>query len=181
MAISTYFDKDMLMLVIGIGTQKGHRTLVQDLDAALAKVEATLDDDSIYFRAIDLTGTWKKQDGEFDPWSEANMLEWTKVATSSDLRPVLKDWLGKTEKLLARHKARTFGTIWESEETQLGEVPATVCALADINFVPTYTSLLGQWDLDHRVMQEATVENICQRHGDNPYTSALASAWAPWA
>lgn len=82
--------------------------------------------------------------------------------------------------LIRENQDTQISCISEDDETQFGEVPATVLAAANKRYVPIYTDLLRVWDLDHAVRQFEVVEHLVEVHGKNAETDALTACVADW-
>jgi len=105
--------------------------------------------------------------GLFELWDYENEKFWKAVLENKELRPILRDVLrGVIE--TAKLGASTMTLYGESDEIHFGEPLFTALALTDIEFVPFYTDILRQWDVDHEVMQATTINAIFEKYGICP-------------
>lgn len=165
MTVESIYDEDALMLVLSIRSSCLTDETTADLNTALAIISDSLSDNSLYYRAVDLSGTWRAGEDEFNPWDAANVDAWVEVAGRPTSLTGLRSWLADLRKLLARHQSEKHTSIWEAEEVQLGEVPLSVLAIAHLEFVPIYADFLDVWDNMNAGQQSSVVTEIVQAHG----------------
>ena len=161
-AIRQQFAK-LLPLSVGRGDADGGK--IDDLNKSLEIISDSLADKSLFFRAIDLSGTWRLGAGDFDPWNSNNVAAWAKLAGQATALPDLRAWLEDLERLLARHIREMHDPMWEADEVLVGEVPLSILAVAHLEFVPIYTRFLDVWENANAPQQNSIVTEIVQAHG----------------
>jgi hypothetical protein len=164
---------DTLICCIKSGMFAGSGAIIKDLNAAVDVIMSSLDNDGLYFRAIDISGKWTLGQGDFDPWEGPSSDAWAKIVKKTGLHDQLWEWLDRIEPILAKYLAENFEGLHENEDAQLGEVPASLLALNSPRFVPMYTRLLSAWDLDHGVHQNLVCIGIVKAHGRTPEVEEL--------
>lgn len=165
MTVELFRDDNALTLVASIRNRGMPDETIADLHEALARITDSLDDESLYFRAIDLSGEWRPGNGDFDPWGSANVGAWARLAGQPQVLDRLRTWLADVETLLARHADEKHGSILESDEVLLGEVPASILAVMHLEFVPIYARFLDVWLDLNDAQKNSVVAEIVQSHG----------------
>lgn len=168
------YGRDTLVCSIPAGSIAGGASIIEDLDAAVDIIMSAGDRyDGFFYRAIDLSGTWTPEQGAFDPWGDPSIAAWTRILDEASLHDPLLEWLDRVERIAARYLEEKLEGLHESEESQLGEVPATLLALRSPGLVPIYTRFLKAWDLDHGVYHGLNCIDIVKKHGITPETEDL--------
>ncbi|MCJ2045411.1 hypothetical protein MKK58_12860 [Methylobacterium sp. J-078] len=155
----------MLSIVLSIRNSGTHVETIKDLHKALAKIASSLGKESLYYRAIDLSGTWRSGEEEFNPWAPPNISAWADLARHPETLNDLRAWLEDVERLLLRHLAEEDTSILEAEEVLLGEVPLSILAVMHLDFVPLYTRFLDVWQDQNGPQQGSIVQEIVEAHG----------------
>lgn len=156
---------DKYTLVLSIRNDRADNAEICDLDEALATISDSLEDKSLFFRALDLSGEWRSGSGDFDPWNSDNLRAWAILSSRSTALPGLHKWLGEVENLLRRHLAEKYTPIWESGEVLFGEIPLSILAVSNLEFVPVYTNFIDVWGDINTQRQYSIVAEIVQTHG----------------
>ncbi|MBY6155719.1 hypothetical protein KUV47_21055 [Vannielia litorea] len=176
MTVELIHDQDTCQLVFSIragGLLPGAKAAnsMSDLEAALPLIAEAVEQGDHYFYAIDASGKWRPEQGEFDPMGHApNVAAWGRLLKFPDLFARMEAWFGEVEKLLA---SRQGDGIFEHDEIHFAELPISTFALAHRHFVPAYTRIMAQWDMDHEVNQEEVIAGLVRRHGITPETEEL--------
>lgn len=153
-------------------TEAGLAGALDDLDTALDYLKADLSDDDdadfFGFRFIDRGAPFggdeeDDPDEAFDPWNESSLKFWSAVHAHPALRPRISQWIENLAQVL--ELAGEYDTVWEDEETQLGEPLVSLLAVIDRTFISGYVRLLERWDMDHEVNQEDAIDAIIAKHG----------------
>lgn len=180
MTLRPYTDTDSMTLIISVQNDGSVAQTTKDLNDALTLVRESLDDRDLYYCTIDVSGEWRPGDAELNPWEDPFRSAWQKLVDTPALRKPLAIWLGRVVALIKENQESQISCISEHDETQFGEVPASLLALADKRFVPVYTEFMKVWDLDHAVSQFDVVELLIEEHGKNSETNSLTAIVADW-
>lgn len=186
MSLQTTYVQDELKLLLSVTCSDISRPSViertfGDLDHALDQIEEKLDARDIFFYqiAIDIPGeppapgAYNPYEGldyylaRTNPWTSFAPKFWEAALKDVQLRQRAMVWLVRMEEVLLKAAAlrRPTESLWEDDETQLGEPIASHLALIDLSFVPYYTQLLRLWDHDTAMETGQAVLPIVKRHG----------------
>ncbi|MBG0507597.1 hypothetical protein I3J13_02380 [Agrobacterium sp. MOPV5] len=147
-----------------VSTQKPQE-IIRDLNEISLRIEESLSDENIWYRVIDLSGTWNSSE-EFYPWTEINYNAWIKLALHSEVLDDLRAWFGTLEKLLIRFSQEGHAIpMMETDEAAFGEVPLSILAVMYSDFVPIYTRFLDLWEAQDRNQCCEIVTDIVKSHG----------------
>ncbi len=173
MSLVPLYDERQMTLVLSIQECVTVQDKMASLHQALLEISKKSADNSIYFWAIDLAGTWKIGDDEFDPWSESNLNAWIDLAKCKDSLDPLRAWLNHLEKILLLRRKEERAPLWESDVTLFGEVALSVLAIMYLDFVPFYARFLDAWDGENSRQRDSTIQEIVASHGRCPEIEKL--------
>ncbi|MDQ4407112.1 hypothetical protein RBU00_13455 [Rhizobium sp. AN63] len=166
-------QKKYFEIAFGIVSTQNPREIIADLNEISLRLEESLSDKNIWYRVIDLSGTWSSNEA-FYPWTEINYNAWIELALHSEVLDDLRAWFGTLEKLLIRFSQAGRGIpMMETDEAAFGEVPLSVLAIMYSDFVPIYTRFLDLWEAQDRNQCCEIVTEIVQSHGAMPEVEDL--------
>jgi hypothetical protein len=118
------------------------------------------------------------------PYFEEPLAAWKTLAKHRFLHDRLKDWVVKLEALVAEATPkRNENAVYESGESQLGEVGLRALALTDKSFVPFYVRMLKVWNSVHAergIFIDDVIGEIVGKYGLCPETEQLIEcAYSP--
>ena len=186
MSVSKMFFEEHCQMVYRIdrddmSSEVGLAGALDDLETALESLSTdfTEKQDDIYFFGFTFFDQGHPFGGEpdgtedeiFTPWNEASKNFWQAVVQQPTLRPRITAIVDRVVAILV--SAGEYQSVWEDDETQLGEPMVSLLALMDREFIPAYTKLLAVWDMDHEVEQLEAIEAIFDAHGVCEETEAL--------
>lgn len=179
MPVTPIHDRENYSLVLSLRTSRFFGDPVVDLSEALAKLEDSLSDKGLYFRAIDVTGKWRPGRGgfnpfdAFDPYNDDAIGAWSKIGSRRENLPGLRKWLADVEALLTRYVAEEHQSICETDMVVLAEVPLGVFAIMHLEFVPIYARFIDLWINADARQQNSIVSDIMETHGPRPEVEDL--------
>ncbi len=129
----------------------------------------------VAFQALSLLAKEQDAPGEPNPWKTLCAQFWLAALKHKDLEAEITSVLIRIESMFKRvnEGGVTVTGLWETQQVQFGEPLITLLALHDRRFVPLYTRLLAQWDMDHEVQQFEVIKLIVNTYGMCPETEDL--------
>lgn len=130
---------------------------------------------STAFQALRLLAKEAEEQDGHNPWQTLCAEFWLAALKHKELELEVRDIVGRIERIFKRVNdgGVTVTGLWETEQVQFGEPLVTLLALHDRRFVPDYTRLLAQWDMDHEVLQFEVIKLIVNKYGVCPETEDL--------
>jgi len=172
-----------------ISSSDGIDDIFNELNIALTQIQEKIGEEGHYYFLIDIAAKGAPRTlAEFDPYSPGNPdlgshncwqafcpRFWKNASKSPQSRRRITEWIDRLEETFRLAESRSLSTasLWEHDETQLGEPLVTHLSLMDVQFVPLYTRLLRLWDISHAVHQRDVITEIVERHGITPETKEL--------